>query len=88
MLLDQEEKRYESSSPHIVDKSILPNDDKGGGDMKVEVDHDNEPEQQEYHRETVPDFPGIYPPGKGKAGEMECFYLPVITKSEKTGFRT
>lgn len=37
-------------------------------------------------RESVPDFPGIYPPGKGKPGEMECFYLPIITKSQKTGF--
>jgi hypothetical protein len=37
-------------------------------------------------RECVPDFPGIYPPGKGKSGELECFYLPIITKSQKTGF--
>ncbi|KAL3792496.1 hypothetical protein HJC23_008418 [Cyclotella cryptica] len=37
-------------------------------------------------RECVPDFPGIFPPGKGKPGEMECFYLPIITKSQKTGF--
>ena len=86
MLLDQEEKRYDLSSPHFVDKSTLPNDDKDGGDVKVNLHHDNKSEQQEYHRETVPDFPGIYPPGKGKAGEMECFYLPIITKSEKTGF--
>ena len=86
MLLDQEEKRYDLSSPHFVDKSTLPNDDKDGGDVKVNLHHDNKSEQQEYNRETVPDFPGIYPPGKGKAGEMECFYLPIITKSEKTGF--
>ncbi|KAL7467410.1 hypothetical protein ACHAXS_007652, partial [Conticribra weissflogii] len=37
-------------------------------------------------RQSVPDFPGIYPPGKGRTGEMECFYLPIITKSQKTGF--
>lgn len=37
-------------------------------------------------RECVPDFPGIFPPGKGKQGELECFYLPIITKSQKTGF--
>ena len=37
-------------------------------------------------RESVPDFPGIYPSGKGIAGEMECFYLPIITKSQNTGF--
>ncbi|KAL7544999.1 hypothetical protein ACHAWF_008369 [Thalassiosira exigua] len=37
-------------------------------------------------RESVPDFPGIYHPGKGRPGEMECFYLPIITKSQKTGF--
>mmetsp|Transcript_13144 Transcript_13144/g.26961 ORF Transcript_13144/g.26961 Transcript_13144/m.26961 type:complete len:1432 (+) Transcript_13144:459-4754(+) len=37
-------------------------------------------------RQSVPDFPGIYPPGKGRPGEMECFYLPIITKSQKTGF--
>lgn len=37
-------------------------------------------------RQSVADFPGIYPPGKGRPGEMECFYLPIITKSQKTGF--
>lgn len=37
-------------------------------------------------RDSVPDFPGIYPSGKGIAGEMECFHLPIITKSQNTGF--
>ena len=37
-------------------------------------------------RDSVSDFPGIYPSGKGVAGEMECFYLPIITKSQNTGF--
>ena len=37
-------------------------------------------------RDSVPDFPGIYPSGKCVAGEMECFYLPIITKSQNTGF--
>ena len=36
--------------------------------------------------DSVSDFPGIYPSGKGVAGEMECFYLPIITKSQNTGF--
>lgn len=33
----------------------------------------------------VPNFPGMYYPGEGKAGEKECFYLPIITKSQQTG---
>lgn len=37
-------------------------------------------------RESVPGFPGIYHPGKGQTGDMECFYLPIITSSQKTGF--
>jgi hypothetical protein len=31
----------------------------------------------------VPNFPGMYYPGEGKAGEKECFYLPIITKSQQ-----
>lgn len=41
---------------------------------------------KEMLHEFVPDFPGIFPPGKGKTGDMECFYLPIITSSQKTGF--
>lgn len=37
-------------------------------------------------RDSAPNFPGIYPSGKGIAGELECFYLPIITKSQNTGF--
>ena len=37
-------------------------------------------------RTCVPDFPGIFSPGQGRVGEMECFFLPIITKSQKTGF--
>jgi len=78
LVLDQEEKRYktEATNTNNLDDSYTR----------------NEPVQNTKHQETnetresVLDFPGIYPPGKGKTGEMECFYLPIITKSQKTGF--
>ncbi len=41
---------------------------------------------KEIPRESIPGFPGVYPPGKGEMGDMECFYLPIITSSQKTGF--
>lgn len=59
----------------------------GGGSLDDENSRvDTLTERDEENRPTVPDFPGIYPPGMGKAGEMECFYLPIITRAEKTGF--
>jgi len=77
MILDQEEKRYESE----VKAKISDGDSNIPKGMELQTKRqDNEV------RESVPDFPGIYPPGKGKTGEMECFYLPIITKSQKTGF--
>ena len=94
MILDQEEKRYESevikkkssigsSSTKASDSSKNKADN--GMELQLKQRPDNEIHQH-HTRDSVPDFPGIYPPGKGKAGEMECFYLPIITKSEKTGF--
>ena len=87
MILDQEEKRYESE---VIKKksSIGSSSTKASDSSKNKVDNGTELQlkQRQHSRDSVPDFPGIYPPGKGKAGEMECFYLPIITKSEKTGF--
>jgi len=87
LILDQEEKRYESKSgtdPSPPDPSPNKSDN---NDMELQFkQRQDEEEEQQQRCDSVPDFPGIYPPGKGKAGEMECFYLPIITKSEKTGF--
>ena len=87
LILDQEEQRQaskknmdSSTSGSVVSvrKEIL---------EKLEnFDDQNSNDQVDGSRESVPGFPGIYPPGKGKSGEMECFYLPIITKSQKTGF--
>ena len=95
MILDQEEERYEAeiqaarysaaltSSEDDSDASSKSDDASsrlGSSPSRAYVEADNE------ERTSVPDFPGIFSPGQGKVGEMECFYLPIITKSQKTGF--
>ena len=82
MILDQEEKRYESEVK--ANASLREVDSKSTDGSSSQINR----EENDVVRESVPDFPGIYPPGKGKQGEMECFYLPVITKSQKTGFES
>mmetsp|Transcript_19359 Transcript_19359/g.46461 ORF Transcript_19359/g.46461 Transcript_19359/m.46461 type:complete len:837 (-) Transcript_19359:58-2568(-) len=81
-MLDQEEKRYKESSP---DTKVDPNSRSAGMELLLQQTKRGGENKNEI-RESVPDFPGIYPPGKGKKGEMECFYLPIITNSQKTGF--
>ena len=88
MILDQEERRYQKESKTMItDADHLTNSARS--DTKKEpitqITHQEE-ENDVAVRESVPNFPGIYPPGKGRQGEMECFYLPIITKSQKTGF--
>jgi len=95
MILDQEEERYEAeiqaahysaaltSSEDDSDASSKSDDASSRlGSSKSRVYDKAENEE----RTSVPDFPGIFSPGQGKVGEMECFYLPIITKSQKTGF--
>ncbi|KAL9181246.1 hypothetical protein ACHAXT_010051 [Thalassiosira profunda] len=77
MILDQEERRFESE----VGRAVATNMREDGQDLQVKHREENDT-----LRESVKDFPGIYPPGQGRPGEMECFYLPIITKSQKTGF--
>lgn len=95
MILDQEEERYNAeiqaarysaaatSSEDDSDVSSKSDDassrlESSPSHLYAEVEHEE--------RTSVPDFPGIFSPGQGKVGEMECFYLPIITKSQKTGF--
>jgi len=86
LVLDQEEKRYESEAIKKANTDLMSREE----DSHTKSDGGQElyqPKRQENEiRECVPDFPGIFPPGMGKTGEMECFYLPIITKSQKTGF--
>jgi len=82
LILDQEEKRYESEG--VKNPSLSREEDSYNKSDGQELQMESQ--ESDVQRESVPDFPGIYPPGKGKAGEMECFYLPIITKSQKTGF--
>ena len=38
------------------------------------------------HLAGNPDFPHVYPSGQGQKGDMELFHLPIIYKSQQTGF--
>ena len=83
MVLDEEEKRYNAEmkgAPQTPDSEV---DSNVGStkEMNTTISYDEDEE-----RECVADFPGIFAPGKGRPGELECFYLPIITKSQKTGF--
>jgi len=84
-VLDEDEKRHEAET-----KGLSPLKDSGDSASPGTQDSYADAEALSYDgdemRECVPDFPGIFPPGKGRQGELECFYLPVITKSQKTGF--
>ncbi|KAL7514971.1 hypothetical protein ACHAXN_012384 [Cyclotella atomus] len=93
MILDAEEKRYKAEMKGALPS---PGSDAVSNDSNGNVHHGS-PSSRSYTtanshhddnevRECVPDFPGIFPPGKGRPGELECFYLPIITKSQKTGF--
>jgi hypothetical protein len=96
MILDEEEKRYNaevnaarysaaatSSDEDLYVGSKSESSTRSGSRSSPFLEGANEENDD---RDCVPDFPGVFYPGKGKAGEMECFYLPIITKSEKTGF--
>jgi hypothetical protein len=78
LILDQEGTRYELEVKHGDDTSKTIKNDFVESQFKRQ--------ENEVVCESVPEFPGIYPSGKGIAGEMDCFYLPIITKSQKTGF--
>jgi serine/threonine protein kinase len=78
LILDQEETRYESEVKQGNNASETSKND--GAELQMKH------QENGVTRESVPDFPGIYPSGKGMTGEMECFYLPIITNSQKTGF--
>lgn len=80
LILDREEKQYESDEVKKV--STLSREEGSHGN----ADEVTQSKERKVERECVPDFPGIFSPGQGKPGEMECFYLPIITKSQKTGF--
>ena len=94
LILDQEEQRQASKTN--IDSSTKGQGSSSGsvGSVRKEIldklenfdDQKSNSDQVDGSRESVLGFPGIYPPGKGKSGEMECFYLPIITKSQKTGF--
>ena len=95
MILDQEERRYEAE---IKEARYLGEATSSDEDSDDSTKSDDSPARlgaspvyegkklEVENRACVPDFPGIYHPGEGKVGEMECFYLPIITKSQKTGF--
>mmetsp|Transcript_11589 Transcript_11589/g.23801 ORF Transcript_11589/g.23801 Transcript_11589/m.23801 type:complete len:905 (+) Transcript_11589:1-2715(+) len=38
------------------------------------------------HLAGNPNFPHVYPSGQGRRGDMELFHLPIIYKSQQTGF--
>ncbi|KAL3768660.1 hypothetical protein ACHAW5_000811 [Stephanodiscus triporus] len=78
LILDLDETRYKLEAKRSNNASKSNKNDGVESQIKSQENGDI--------RESVPDFPGIYPSGKGIAGEMECFYLPIITKSQKTGF--
>ncbi|EJK75133.1 hypothetical protein THAOC_03154 [Thalassiosira oceanica] len=95
LILDQEEQRQ--ASKKNIDSSTKVHGSSSGsvGSVRKEIleklenfddPNSNDDDEVDGSRESVLGFPGIYPPGKGKSGEMECFYLPIITKSQKTGF--
>lgn len=96
MILDQEERRYEAEIKEARYLGKAASSDEDSDDSSKSdgsparlgaspVIHEGKKLEAE-NRACVPDFPGIYHPGEGKVGEMECFYLPIITKSQKTGF--
>ncbi len=78
LILDQEETRYESE--------VKQGDEPFNTIKNDFVESQFKCQENEGVLESVPKFPGIFPSGKGIAGEMDCFYLPIITKSQKTGF--
>jgi serine/threonine protein kinase len=52
---------------------------------------DEEPEPFEFAKEcgegeSLQDFPGVKPTGRGEMGDLEYFHLPIIFKSHVTGF--
>ena len=77
VLLDKEEKQFK------LEAGMMRNETESGNDTEIES---LSIQVKEMLRKSVHGFPGIYPPGKGEAGDMECFYLPIITSSQKTGF--
>lgn len=86
MILDKEEERYRAEMKGTLpspgsDIDSKDSNDKSHGSDPTAITHD-----EHELRDCVEDFPGIYPPGKGRPGELECFYLPIITNSQKTGF--
>ncbi len=96
MILDQEEERYkaeiEASRYSTAATSSEDNSDASSESDDASSRLESSSPSRAYakaeneERSSVPDFPGIFHPGQGKVGEMECFYLPIITKSQKTGF--
>jgi len=95
MILDQEEERYkaeiEASRYSAAATSSEDNSDASSESDDASSRLESNPSRayakaENEERTSVPDFPGIFHPGQGKVGEMECFYLPIITKSQKTGF--
>jgi len=95
MILDQEEQRYEAemkaarfpAAANSSDEDSDASSKSDGASSRMGSSPSLEDVRAAMEDRTcVPDFPGIFPPGQGKVGEMECFYLPIITKSQKTGF--
>lgn len=95
MILDQEEERYKAEMQAArYSAGATSSEDDSDASSKTD-DASSQLEEspsrayakaENEERTSVPDFPGIFHPGQGKVGEMECFYLPIITKSQKTGF--
>jgi len=95
MILDQEEQRYKKEIQAARYSAAPTSSDDDDSDASSKSDNASSrlesptrvyAEAENEERTSVPDFPGIFSPGQGKVGEMECFYLPIITKSQKTGF--
>ncbi|KAL7494338.1 hypothetical protein ACHAWT_003095 [Skeletonema menzelii] len=95
MILDQEEERYNAeiqaarysaaATSSEDDSDVSSKSDDASSQLERSPSHAYIDAENE-DRTSVPGFPGIFSPGQGRVGEMECFYLPVITKSQKTGF--
>ena len=100
-LLDQEEKRLEEADRRAKVRTEREESDEESEILSSETESDSSsvsdtmegtssPVFSETDDDTMltshPDFPGVKTPGKGEIGDLEFFHLPIIYKSNVTGF--
>lgn len=90
-ILDREERKQQAKS---MEDTGLKSDDESSvqsdsGSDETDSSHSTEASEDEdddtlqnYH----PEFPGVQATGKGEMGDLEYFHLPIIYKSQVTGF--